>query len=269
MGSCSPLTAFVKRYLPVWKVTLAAHACWLLSRTARAPFLCPGSSPCWPTVLPTRASWTSWSRLGTHPPLNEEELCSLVGLSPAQYREDYSHINLLNHEWDNPAALTELGIIDEDQLRELCGPAWHHSLGGDVPVNLNRAVLEYDHILIVGPSFPHEVVGISGGAKYLFPGISGPQLINKFHWLGALITTMNIIGCKDTPVRDIIHQAAEFLPTPLTLLSLVVVDEGLAGMFIGDHLNAWAAAARLSQQHLHLLAGQALRASALLVPAHV
>lgn len=192
--------------------------------------------------------------LGTHPPLSEAELCGLVGLTPAEYRERYPHIQLLNHDWDNPAALTELGVISDDQLRELCGPAWHHSLGGDVKVNLNRAVLEYDHILIVGPSFPHEVVGISGGAKYLYPGISGPQLINKFHWLGALITTMKIIGLRDTPVRDIIHQAAELLPTPLSLLALVVVDDGLAGMFIGDHLSAWDAAARLSQQkHVRLL----------------
>ena len=215
------------------------------TRTLPLPLLFPMLADC----LADTRQLDFMVALGTHPPLNAEELCSLVGLTPAQYHEDYSHINLLNHEWDNPAALTELGIIGEDQLRELCGPAWHHSLGGDVPVNLNRAVLEYDHILIVGPSFPHEVVGISGGAKYLFPGISGPQLINKFHWLGALITTMNIIGCKDTPVRDIIHQAAEFMPTPLTLLSLVVVDEGLAGMFIGDHLSAWDAAARLSQQN--------------------
>lgn len=192
--------------------------------------------------------------LGTHPPLGEAERCGLVGLTPAQYRERYPGIRLLNHEWDNPQALTELGVISADRLRELCGPAWHHSLGGDVPVNLNRAVLEYDHVLIVGPVFPHEVVGISGGAKYLFPGISGPELINKFHWLGALITTMKIIGCKDTPVRDIIHLAAEFLPTPLSLLALVVVDEGLAGMFIGDHLSAWDAAARLSQRkHIQLL----------------
>ena len=192
--------------------------------------------------------------LGTHPPLNEEERCALVGLTPATYRDRYAHVRLLNHEWDNPAALSELGVISDEQLRELCGPAWHHSLGGEVRVNLNRAALEYDHILIVGPSFPHEVVGISGGAKYLFPGISGPQLINRFHWLGALITTMKIIGHKDTPVRDIIHQAAELVPTPLTLLALVVVDKGLAGMFIGDHLQAWEAAARLSQQHhIHLL----------------
>ena len=53
---------------------------------------------------------------------------------------------------------------------------------------LNKLPLEYDHVLIVGPIFPHEVVGFSGGNKYLFPGIAGPEIIDCPHWLGALIT---------------------------------------------------------------------------------
>jgi nickel-dependent lactate racemase len=187
--------------------------------------------------------------LGTHPALSEESRCKLVGITLEERQTKYAHVGILNHEWDNPDALAEIGVITDDQFREIAGPAWHPSLGGDIPVQINRAVLDYDHILIVGPSFPHEVVGISGGAKYLFPGICGPEMINKFHWLGALITTMKIIGIKDTPVRDVIHAAANFVPTPITLLSLVVVGQGLAGMYVGNHIEAWAAAADLSRQH--------------------
>lgn len=187
--------------------------------------------------------------LGTHPPLNEESRCKLVGITLEERQTKYAHVGILNHEWDNPNALAEIGTITNDQFREIAGPAWHPSLEGDIPVKINRAILDYDHILIVGPSFPHEVVGISGGAKYLFPGICGPEMINKFHWLGALITTMKIIGVKDTPVRDVIHAATTFVPTPITLLSLVVVGHGLAGMYIGDHVEAWGAAADLSRQY--------------------
>ena len=187
--------------------------------------------------------------LGTHPPLSEESRCKLVGISKYDWKNKYAHIGILNHEWDNPAALTDIGLITDDQMREIAGSAWHPSLRGDIPVNVNRAILDYDHILIVGPSFPHEVVGISGGAKYIFPGICGPDMINKFHWLGALITTMKIIGIKETPVRNVIHTAAEFIPRPITLLGLTVVGDGLAGMFIGDHIEAWHAAADLSRQH--------------------
>jgi lactate racemase len=36
--------------------------------------------------------------------------------------------------------------------------------------------------------------------------------------------------------------------TPVTLVSMVVVNDGLAGIFVGDHLNAWQAAADLSSE---------------------
>lgn len=191
--------------------------------------------------------------LGTHPPLSDEALNRLVGIDAAARASTYRHIGLFNHDWDNPDALVTLGTITKEQVQELAGAVWHPSLGGDVPIRINRRVLDYDHILIIGPTFPHEVIGFSGGAKYLFPGISGPEMINVTHWLGALMTILNIIGIKETPVRAMVNAAAALVPTPITLLSLVVVSHGerkdaLAGLFIGDHLEAWSAAADLSSQ---------------------
>ena len=54
------------------------------------------------------------------------------------------------------------------------------------PVNVTdqQAGLRLRRVLIIGPTFPHEVVGFSGGNKYLFPGISGQEIIDMFHWLG-------------------------------------------------------------------------------------
>ena len=49
---------------------------------------------------------------------------------------------------------------------------------------LNRAVVEHDVALVVGPVLPHEVVGISGGNKYFFPGVAGQEIIDVSHWLG-------------------------------------------------------------------------------------
>ncbi len=78
----------------------------------------------------------------------------------------------------------------------------------EVPVRINARVRDYDVLLVLGPVFPHEVVGFSGGNKYFFPGISGPELLNFFHWLGALITNEQIIGVAETPVRRVIDRAA-------------------------------------------------------------
>jgi lactate racemase len=186
--------------------------------------------------------------LGTHPPLPEESLNKLVGITAEERRTTFKHVGLLNHAWDNPDALTDIGTLTQDEIKEIAGEVWHPSLGGDVPIRINCLALEYDHILILGPTFPHEVVGFSGGAKYLFPGISGPDMINVTHWLGALMTILDIIGIKDTPVRAMIDAAAEYVKVPKTLISLVVVKNELAGMFIGDLKTAWAAAADLSSE---------------------
>src|SRR5262245_5799896 len=104
--------------------------------------------------------------LGTHPPLSEESLYKLVGITVEERREKYSHIGLMNHEWDNPDALMEIGVLSREQIQALAGAAWHPSLGGDVPIRINRRITEYDQVIILGPTFPHEVVGFSGGAKY-------------------------------------------------------------------------------------------------------
>jgi nickel-dependent lactate racemase len=186
--------------------------------------------------------------LGTHPALPEESLNKLVGITAEECTTTYNHIGLLNHAWDNPSALTSLGVMDADEIKSIAGERWHPSLPNHVDIRINKAALDYDHILILGPTFPHEVVGFSGGAKYLFPGISGPEMINATHWLGALSGVVGTIGRADTPVRNMIHAATQRLSTPVTLAALVVEGHDLSGIFVGDMFEAWSAAADLSSQ---------------------
>lgn len=184
--------------------------------------------------------------LGTHPPLSADSLNRLVGISAQERSTRYAHVGLLNHAWDDPAALTSLGTFEADEIRAIAGERWHASLPQRVDIRINKVIRDYDQILICGPTFPHEVVGFSGGAKYLFPGISGPDVIDATHWLGALAGVVGTIGIQDTPVRAMIHAAARRVSTPITLIALVVEGHDLSGLFIGDHLSAWQAAADLS-----------------------
>jgi nickel-dependent lactate racemase len=184
--------------------------------------------------------------LGTHPPLDQAQMLKLVGIGSDERNRVFKRVGLHNHAWQDPNVLQTVGIVTQGRVKEIAGERWHHTLGGDVQVRLNKAALEADQIIILGPTFPHEVVGFSGGAKYLFPGISGPEMINVTHWMGALASVRGTIGIKDTPVRALIHEAARRVPTPITLISLVVQGSGLSGMFVGDHLSAWSAAADLS-----------------------
>jgi lactate racemase len=184
--------------------------------------------------------------LGTHSPMDDRQLSALIGRPVAGGFAGQRRI--FNHRWDDPATFAHLGTIPASVVEEVTGGRLSHS----VPVALNRLATEYDHVLICGPVFPHEVVGFSGGTKYLFPGIAAPDIIHFTHWLGALITSSEVIGTIDTPVRSLINRAAAMLKTPLSLLALVVTHDGTAGLFCGDPHEAWREAASLSQRR-HVL----------------
>lgn len=186
--------------------------------------------------------------LGTHPPLSEQQLLNLVGISNEERNSVYKKIGLFNHAWDDPTKMTSLGMMENDEIRAIAGEIWHPSLPEKVDIRINKSILAYDQIVILGPTFPHEVVGFSGGAKYLFPGISGPDMINATHWLGALSGVVGTIGIKDTPARKMIHAAVERLKTPVTLIALVVEGHGLAGLVIGDMFEAWSKATDISSE---------------------
>ena len=122
----------------------------------------------------------------------------------------------------------------------------------EVPVEINKTIYDYDQAMILGPVFPHEVVGFSGGNKYLFPGISGPDVLNFFHWLGAVVTNPMIIGSKWTPVRKVVDHAAAMVDVEKTCFCMVVrPDKSLAGLFFGTPEGAWDAAGDLSaKEHI-------------------
>jgi nickel-dependent lactate racemase len=180
--------------------------------------------------------------LGTHQPMSEDRIDRLVGVTAGERAERYPNVDVFNHQWNVPGTLQTIGTISREETARLTDGL----LIDEFPVTLNRRIFDYDQLVICGPVFPHEVVGFSGGAKYLFPGIAGADIISFTHWLGALVTSMHVIGQKDTPVRRVIHRAAEFVPKPIVLVALVMEGETLHGMYVGPHEEAWSAAADLS-----------------------
>jgi len=182
--------------------------------------------------------------LGTHQPMSDEAISRLVGVSALDRAQQYPSVRVFNHAWDKPDALITIGTISKPELDQLTGGL----LAQDVPVRMNKLVLDYDHIVICGPVFPHEVVGFSGGAKYLFPGIAGAEIIDFTHWLAALTTNRQTIGVKETAVRRVIHRAAEFANKPITCMSMVMQGQAFHGLFIDSYIESWSAAADLSAQ---------------------
>ena len=184
--------------------------------------------------------------LGTHQPMSEEAICERLELTLDERRTTYASVQFHNHAWDDVTALREIGRITKEKSLELTGGL----LAEEVPVEINAGVFDYDELMIVGPVFPHEVVGFSGGCKYLFPGVSGPTVLNYFHWLGALVTNPMIIGNKWTPVRKVVDYAASLVPLPKRCFCMVVQPgtNELAGLFFGGPVDAWNAASDLSRK---------------------
>ena len=188
--------------------------------------------------------------LGTHRAMSKEALERHFGISSDERLSRYPAIGVYQHDWKDTQALLDLGAIPVEDLHT----ASHGVLPREVPVQINRRILDYDVIVICGPVFPHEVVGYSGGSVYLFPGISGLDMLDAIHMIEGLLTSRQVIGRKWNPSRQLLDRAMEMVPCRLFAAHLVVTPEshagpgGLVGLYTGDVLASWSAAADLSAQ---------------------
>ena len=204
--------------------------------------------------------------LGTHAAMSDQALAAHLGYHVGTLADRYPSTTVLNHAWWDSSTFTEVGTISSDRIAELSDGMLHHT----ARVRVNRAVVEHDVTLIVSPVFPHEVVGFSGGNKYLFPGVSGRELIDLSHWLGALITSAKIIGTRGiTPVRALIDEAAAMVPGERLALCMVTKSrtQDLHAMTFGDPSAAWAAAADVSAEtHIRYLDAPVRRVLSVIPP---
>lgn len=180
--------------------------------------------------------------LGTHQPMSEDALNKLLGVTAEERKTKFAKTRILNHEWAAPGTFKTIGTISEAEVGRISGGRLKQA----VDVSLNKVIFDYDRVLICGPVFPHEVAGFSGGNKYFFPGIGGPEVINLTHWLGALITNYEVIGTRQTPIREIIDRAASFITMKKSCFAMVVKGHDLAGLYYGTPDAAWSAAVDLS-----------------------
>lgn len=200
--------------------------------------------------------------LGTHAAMSDEALAEHLGYPTGELAAAYPGTTVLNHEWWKPESFVDLGTIPASRIAELS----EGRMNLDVPVLLNRAVVDHDVALVLGPVLPHEVVGISGGNKYFFPGVGGQKIIDVSHWLGALITSAEIIGTTGiTPVRALIDDGAALIPGEKLALCVVTAEtadgatdsavgsavrspvrtSGLHSVSFGETVASWASAAEV------------------------
>jgi nickel-dependent lactate racemase len=186
--------------------------------------------------------------LGTHQAMSDQALSEHLGYRIGALDQTYPGWQVVNHESWLPDTFTSLGTIGRERMAELTGGLMTDL---QVDVRINRRVAEADVAIVVGPVFPHEVVGFSGGNKYFFPGVSGQELIDVSHWVGALITSAEMIGTRGvTPVRALVNEAASMIPAERHALCLVVESgfDTLHAAAFGTPEDAWAACAAISAE---------------------
>jgi nickel-dependent lactate racemase len=188
---------------------------------------------------------------GTHAPMSEHDKRIKIGEFGSELVPGLGHI--FDHDWSNPEKLVTIGVLDAARVREITGGLIDRPI--DLRVNRLLAPGVYDAVLIFGTTAPHEVAGFSGGAKYFFPGVAGPELTHASHWLGALATIEKVIGRVETPTRHLFEAAADFVPARVISLSSVVTrDHGQMrthALFCGDFRQTVRKAAEVSR-HVHI-----------------
>jgi nickel-dependent lactate racemase len=184
---------------------------------------------------------------GTHVPMNEKDKRAKIGAGLAAMPLLGT---IFDHHWDRESELTSLGTISADVIAQHTGGLLRESV--KIRLNAHLAPGQYDVVVVLGATVPHEVAGFAGGAKYFFPGVAGPELTHLTHWLGALATIERVIGRIETPTRRLIEAAAAFVPAPVIALTTVSTRDagGLKtrALFAGDLQQTVRRAADISQQ---------------------
>jgi len=181
---------------------------------------------------------------GTHHPIEMDTILRHVGITADEHRSKYAKTKFFNHSHNDPAQLRTIGLISASEMSELSEGLFTDA----VDITINKRIFDYDQIIVISPVVPHETVGFAGGNKYFFPGIAGEEIIQTFHWIGALITNPVVNGVKDTPVRRVIDRAASLISVPRICFAFVVDDHAVASLFIGSPEEAWDKAADVSSR---------------------
>ena len=192
---------------------------------------------------------------GTHREMTEIEIREKLGLSS---QINFNHF--YNHEYNNLGQLVTVGEISSSFVEEKT----NGELSQSIPVVVNKLITEdYDLIITLSGTLPHEAAGYAGGLKVFFPGISGPGVIDLLHWAAVLIGIPQIIGTVDNPAREVINQGSSYIfdqiKAPTISFNMVFEEEHQVipkGLYIGTGYNgfieAYKQASRASCQ-LHVI----------------
>jgi len=176
---------------------------------------------------------------GTHREMTKIEIREKLGLS-----SQISFNHFYNHEYNNSQQLVTVGEISASFVAEKT----KGELSQSIPVVVNKLITDdYDLIIALSGTLPHEAAGYAGGLKIFFPGISGPGVIDLLHWAAVLIGIPRIIGTIDNPAREVINKGSSYIFNKIKVPTLsfnMVFEEKKhmvipKGLYVGEGFNGF------------------------------
>lgn len=127
---------------------------------------------------------------------------------------------------------------------------------GGIPIELNRALVEHDHVILIGGVTFHYFAGFTGGRKLICPGLASSKTISGTHKLAfdcekkVRAEGVDLARLSGNPVHESFIEAVNKI-NPAFAISAIVNDEGRAvDLFCGDwNLSHRAACERYAADH--------------------
>jgi nickel-dependent lactate racemase len=134
-----------------------------------------------------------------------------------------NRINTLDHDPRDLASLINLG-----------------ETGGGIPIELNRVLVEFDHVVLVGGISYHYFAGFTGGRKLICPGLASARTVSGTHKLAFDCKTLDrregvgTARLEGNAVHEAFVEAVEKV-APAFAISTIVDDKGqITDLFCGD-----------------------------------
>ncbi len=119
---------------------------------------------------------------------------------------------------------------------------------GGIPIQLNRALTEHDHVIIVGGISFHYFAGFTGGRKLICPGLASTRTISATHKLAFDCDINYRREGVDTGILDgnAVHEAfmevVKQFPPSFSINTIVNESGEATDLFCGDWISAHRAA---------------------------
>jgi len=151
---------------------------------------------------------------GTHRPMKPAELKEKLGDYFGKYK-------VHEHHWKNEIELHDFGNT-RDGTR----------------VTANKLLVERDYVIGIGSIIPHRVKGLSGGAKIMFPGVAGREIMERNQWEASMHMSETVMGVPENSMRLRMEEAARMAGLKYIVNVVYDIKRQIVGCFTGDIVKA-------------------------------